>query len=358
MRWREGLAKRCLERERAVACASRFSRLGAGTQNFREMMTMRRYVQAACVVSALAFATLAHADDAAMAEAQARFNEGLQLADNAKFEEARLKFLQAFAVLKAPAVLFNLASTEQKTGHDVEAIEHYRAFLKGSTNDTRITDAMRDKAKQNIAALLPKVGQVDIDAPDGAKLSVDGKPLEEWPKDPVPVTPGKHTIEAAFSGKVKSVTVDAPLGQVVKAKLDFDNATDGTYAPPETGSGGGWSTARIVTVSGLAAVAVTGGVLSLIFRSNAQDNVDEAKTRLQGGSCIGVTSTDCTIARQLKDDRDSNVTLSTVSLVGGAVFAAGAVAAAVFWPTSSERSARVVPVTAPGYGGFSLVGRF
>ena len=219
-------------------------------------MTMRRYVQAACVVSALAFATLAHADDAAMAEAQARFNEGLHLADSAKFEEARLKFLQAFAVLKAPAVLFNLASTEQKTGHDVEAIEHYRAFLKSGANDTRITDAMRDKARQNIADLLKKVGQVEIDAPDGAKISVDGKPLEEPPKAPVPVTPGKHTIEAAFSGKIKSVTVDAPLGQVVKAKIDFDSGPDGTYAPPETGEGG-LSTATIVTVSGLAAVAAS-----------------------------------------------------------------------------------------------------
>ena len=320
---------------------------------------MRRYVQVACVLSALAFATLAHADDAAMAEAQARFKEGLELADNAKFEEARLKFLQAFAVLKAPAVLFNLASTEQKTGHDVEAIEHYRAFLKPSTNDTRITDAMRDRARQNVAELLKKVGQVEIDAPDGAKISVDGKPLEETPKEPVPVTPGKHKVEAAFSGKVKSVTVECQVGEVAKAKLDFDSGSDTTYAPPAGGEGvTGWSTARIVTVGGLAAVAITGGVLSLVFHGNAQDNVDESKALLQGGSCIGVTNTACTRAGQLKDDRDTNVTASTISLVGGAAFAVGAVAAAVFWPTSSERSARVVPTATPGYGGVTFIGRF
>jgi hypothetical protein len=321
-------------------------------------MTMRRIVQAACVVSLLAFATLAHADDAAMAEAQARFKEGLELADTAKFEEARLKFLQAFAVLKAPAVLFNLASTEQKTGHDVDAIEHYRAFLKSSANDTRIIDAMRDRAKQNIAELLKKVGQVDIDAPDGSKITVDGKPLEESPKEPVPVTLGKHKIEAAFNGRLKSIQVDCPQGQIAKAKIEFDNVTDGSYAPPEGSSGGSWSTARIVTVSGLAAVAITGGVLSFVFHNNAQGNVDESKALLQGRSCVGVTSADCTTARQLKDDRDSNVTLSTISLVGGAAFAAGAVAAAVFWPTSSERAARVVPAAAPGYGGLSFVGRF
>ena len=321
-------------------------------------MTMRRYVQVACVLSALAFARLAHADDAAMAEAQARFKEGLELADNAKFEEARLKFLQAFAVLKAPAVLFNLASTEQKTGHDVEAIEHYRAFLKTSINDTRITDAMRDKAKQNIDDLLKKVGQVEIDAPDGTKVTVDGKPVEDATTEPVPVAPGKHKIEAAFSGKIKSITLDCPLGQVTKAKIEFDSGPDNTYAPPEGSRGAGWSAGRIVTVSGLAAVAITGGVLSLVFRGNAQDNVDESKARLQGRSCIGISSEDCTIARQLKDDRDTNVMLSTVSLVGGAVFAAGAVTAAVFWPKGSERSARLVPTATPSYGGVTLIGRF
>lgn len=318
---------------------------------------MRRYVQAACVVTALAFATLAHADDAAMAEAQARFKEGLELADNAKFDEARLKFLQAFAVLKAPAVLFNLASSEQKTGHDVDAIEHYRAFLTSSANDTRITDAMRDKARDNIAALLTKVGQIDVDAPDGAKISVDDKPLEGTPKEPVPVPPGKHKVEAALGGKVKSVSIECIVGQVTRATIVFDAAADDTYPPPRGGETG-WSTARIVTVSALAAGAITGGVLSLVFRSNAQDNLDEAKSRLQGGSCIGVTNEDCNVARQLKDDRDTNVTMSTISLVGGGVFAAGAVAAAIFWPASSERSARVVPVTAPGYGGMSFVGRF
>jgi hypothetical protein len=114
-----------------------------------------------------------------------------------------------------------------------------------------------------------------------------------------------------------------------------------------------------VTVGALAAVAVTGGVLSFVFHGNAQDDVDEAKTKLQGRSCVGVSSADCTSASQLKDDRDSKVTLSTVSLVGGVAFGVGAIAAAVFWPKSAEGSAaRVVPVGAPGYGGLSVVGGF
>ena len=323
-------------------------------------MTMRRYVQAACVVSALAFATLAHADDAAMAEAQARFNEGLQLADNAKFEEARLKFLQAFAVLKAPAVLFNLASTEQKTGHDVEAIEHYRAFLKGSLNDTRITDAMRDKAKQNIAALLAKVGQVDIDAPDGAKISVDGKPLEEWPKDPVPVPPGKHTIEAAFSGKVKSVTVDAPLGQVVKAKLDFDNATDGTYAPPETG-GGERTTAGWVVPITLGVLGVGSVVMGGVFASASQSSKDDAETLRRGtpGLCAPPGGQACNDYDAKRSDAESQATLGYAGYIAGGALLAGAIATFVFWPKSGKSSTAshgmiFTPQVGPRVAGASL----
>ncbi len=321
---------------------------------------MRRYVQAACVATALAFTTLGRADDAATNEAQARFKEGLELADASKFDAARLKFLQAFAVLKAPSVLFNLAATEQKTGHDVEAVEHYREFVKSSANDAHITDAMREKAKRNIADLLKKVAQIDIDAPDGAKISVDGKPLDDARKEPIAVAAGRHRVEAALGGRIKSVTVESEIGQVAKAKIDLDDGerVADTTPPPETKPARTWSTGRIVTVSALAAGAVAGGVLSIVFHGNAQDKVDQAKGLLHGSGCVGSTSPACTTARHLKDDRDSAVTMSTVSLVGGGVLAAGAVATAAFWPTHAERSARVVPLAAPGYAGVGFVGGF
>ncbi|AKU99342.1 hypothetical protein AKJ09_06006 [Labilithrix luteola] len=320
---------------------------------------MRRHVFLATFLLAFGLPTFAHAEDAAMAEAQARFSEGLELADKYKYEEARLKFLQAASVLKAPSVLFNLARTEQATGHDVEAIEHYRQFIVGSANDTRINDAMREKAKQNITDLLRKVGQIDVDAPIGSKLSLDGKPLDETPKEPLPVTPGRHEVSATFEGRVKSVTVDAPLGTVVPVKLVFDNTP--TTDPPHTeGSKTSWPTARIVTVSALAAGAVAGGIMAVVFQGKAQGNVDDARDLLHGASCVGVTSAACSTARSLKDDRDSNLTIATVSAIAGGVFAAGAIATVFFWPKSSKEkdSARLVPSVAPGYGGASFVGRF
>ncbi|MCL2779720.1 MAG: hypothetical protein FWD73_17145, partial [Polyangiaceae bacterium] len=149
---------------------------------------MQRIFLTTCLVGSLAAASVtvshvARADDVAKTEAESRFTEGLDLADQSKYEQARVKFLQAATVLQTPSVMFNLARSEQMTGHDVEAIEHYRAFFKSSKFDSRITDKKREKAKEYIADLLTKVGQVEIDAPDGARISVNGKVLDEMPSE-------------------------------------------------------------------------------------------------------------------------------------------------------------------------------
>jgi len=319
---------------------------------------MRRYLQAGCFLCALALATQAHADDARSAEALARFNEGLALADSGKLEEARLKFLQSISVFKAASTFYNLASVEVKLGHELDAIEHYRAFLQAAETDPRITDQQRERAKRAIEDLLEKVGQIDIRAPQGATLSIDGKSLPSIPTEPVPVLPGRHTVVASWNGAARTVVVEPHAGDVAKANFESSDAASFT-PPPAEGERSSWSTTRIVTVSTLAAVAITGGVLSLVFRSNAQDNVDDAKARLQGRSCVGITGPNCDAARALMDERDTNMTLSTISLIGGAAFLAGAVVTAVYWPRSTERTgARLVPVGSVGYGGVTVVGRF
>ena len=148
-------------------------------------------------------------------------------------------------------------------------------------------------------------------------------------------------------------------GGITKAKIEFEVGGPVTEPPHEPGGKSGWSTGRIVTVSALSAGAIAGGVLAIVFHGAAQNNVDEAKGLLNGGSCIGVTNEQCTRAASLKDDRDSNVTLTTVSLIAGGTLAVGAVAAAVLWPKGSkEAAARFTPMVAPGYGGASFGGTF
>jgi hypothetical protein len=82
---------------------------------------MKRLLVPAVFAASLVFATGAHAQqppqqDAATRDAMARFNEGLALHDQGKDEDARTKFLQAYAIVKRPSILFNLARSEQLSG--------------------------------------------------------------------------------------------------------------------------------------------------------------------------------------------------------------------------------------------------
>ena len=158
------------------------------------------------------------AQDSATAEARARFDEGIKLVEAGDHESARLKFNQAWALLKSPAILFNLARSEQLSNHPVEALEHYRQFAK-TPPDPKVTDVQRQRAAENITELAKKVGQIEIEAPAGARITVDGRAIDAGNTDPVPVTPGKHVVEAIFDGKVKSVTVECTAGTITKAKL-------------------------------------------------------------------------------------------------------------------------------------------
>src|SRR5688572_7661094 len=87
---RDSTAKRC---PRTGTCGS-LAALGRlePPRRRRHLATMRRYFTLGLVLSALTLGRAASADDAATTEAQARFKEGLEYADAARFEEARLKF--------------------------------------------------------------------------------------------------------------------------------------------------------------------------------------------------------------------------------------------------------------------------
>jgi hypothetical protein len=307
-------------------------------------MSLRRYLRSACIVSALTLAGLARADDAALAEGQPRFKEGLELAAASNFEGARLKFLQALAVLKTPAVFFNLALTEQKTGHDVEAVEHYRAFLDKSDSDARITDAMRERAHGNIAELEKRLLRIEVDAPYEAKISIDGKPVDRPMKQPIVVAPGKHKVEAALGGKIDGVTVEGVSGQVVKAKLDLTAGSANAVGDPSRQgerTTGGWAVPLT-----LGALGVGGLVLGGAFASASQSSQDESEAmrRASPGLCSAPSREACAAYDAKRDDARSQATLGYAGYVAGGVLIAGAVAAFLLWPKSERAtaSARII----------------
>jgi hypothetical protein len=317
-------------------------------------------------------ATSAQADDNATRDAQARFVEGIARVKKGDFEAARLSFAQAYTVLHKPDILWNLALAEEKSGHVVEALGHFRELGKdGSASEDRT------KAKKHVEALMAQTGHIEVVAPSGTKVNVDGAEAGVAPLgDAVDVLPGKHHVVAGekatdadvTAGEVAHVSflvTEAPALPVVPA---VPAATSEPVPPPpprEARVQGGEtsdSTGRAITVIAIGTLAVTGGVLGVAFGLGSQNNANTA-AQLRGNDPSACTTSSESRCAQLKDAVDAenrDHTLSTVSYVTGAALVAGAVATWWMWPRHAQApaAASVVPTLGPTGCGVGLAGLF
>lgn len=324
----------------------------------------------------LVAAAPARADDVTTKEAQARFEEGLGRVKDGDFEGARVSFAQAYAVLKKPDILWNLALAEQKSGHPVEAIGHFKQLQ----HDAR-TDADRVNAAKHVTDLLIETGHIEVAAAAGAQVTVDGNVVGVAPlADQVDVAAGKHHVEAASAQGKKVADVDAALGQVVHVSfLEAAPTVEGKVQPPQpaatdaqptspmpaetTASAPFWSP-RTITVVAIGGAAVLTGVMGLGFGIASSNDASSAATlRQQNPSCAGFTTPGCQkLQSTAQAQHDEHVTSEVMWVVSG-VLAAGAVATWFLWPKPSSRGGvsagvHVVPVASAGGGGLVAVGRF
>jgi len=336
---------------------------------------------------AIASPSLARADDPkSVQDAQARFDEGVTRAKQHDFEGARLAFTQAYAVLKKYDILFNLALSEEKSGHPLDALAHFKQLARDSqaSADDRVT------SHKHVTELAAHTGHIDVAAPPGAGIVVDGTtnvgttPLAE----PLDVQPGAHKVEARARDRSYTVTVNATAGDVVKANfLDLipadaampasaatsaptsDAATTPAPQPPrdtatpETTHGSFW-TPRTITVVALGGAAVVGLGAGIVFGAKAHSDSSHADTlRATIGSegCANSANPNCAQLASSVSSAHSESTASTVFYVAGGVLAAGAIATWFLWPkvTSGDgASAVVVPAVGRDGAGVSVLGRF
>jgi len=169
------------------------------------------------------------ADDATTSMARARFKEGVEFYDKGDFEQARVSFLQAYALKKHPAVLLNLAWSCVKSGHALEAEKYFKQFL---SEGKEITDKQRADANDGLTQSHAKLGRIEIAAPAGTEVTVDGEKVGTTPlADPIAVEAGAHTVK--FKGPdggtdTQSVTVLGGEKQTAK----FGKAGGGTATTP------------------------------------------------------------------------------------------------------------------------------
>jgi hypothetical protein len=327
-------------------------------------------------------------DDPAVRDAQARFEEGLERVKAGDYEGARVSFAQAYAALKRPAILWNLALAEEKTGHLVEALSHFKRVER----DKSATASDRDEAQRHAAALTGRTGHVDVQAPPGATFHVDGDATENVTPlaEPVDVTPGHHMVDVHLGAALRSLAFDAPAGQVVRVTLSSSDLAVVAGAPPvaptsapsavPAGAEGPAppalesppvgspqvSTARVVTVTALGGLAVVSAGLGVFLALKSQDDDKTAggyRMRLGPGHsyCVGTagSSVDCSGLNHAVHSQDVEALWSNVLYVTAGVLAAGAVVTWFVWPKSKHtEGAWIAPIVGPGTYGLSLGAHF
>jgi hypothetical protein len=361
---------------------------------------MRRAVRLALLtvastltVGSSVFAPLAHAaDEGAERDAQARFEEGLGRAKAGDFDAARISFTQAYAVLRRPRILWNLALSEEKTGHVLDALAHFKSVARDPSAD----EVDRSGAQTHVASLDGQTGHIEVRAPAGAPVTVDSGPVIGTAPlaDVLDVAPGRHVVQARLAQGPSVLVVEPATGEVVVASFlpaAPESASPSTTATPSpaaspgagTGKSAGPGTTtkagpgtlgdsnahpsdapRIIVVSvagGLAAAAVAFGVYFGATSKNDANTANGLVAELgNSSSCSAPTGPQVATCSQLADARSSenrNSGLSTGMYVAAAALAVGGVITWFVWPKNDAAhggAARVSPVLGPGLAGLSV----
>jgi hypothetical protein len=319
---------------------------------------MRR-VRWGIVVGALAATTPARADDVAQRDAQVRFEEGVARVRSNNLTAALVSFQQAYAVAHNPVVVWNLALTEEKTNHALDALGHFKEYLRLTPG----TDPDRASAQIHVDGLNAATGHIDVTAPAGATIAVDGgRALGPAPLgDHVDVVPGHHDVEARFGTVVKTVGVEALAGQTTRADFSALEASVPVASPPpsvapppppvelpaqaDEGFGPSSSTAMLVTVVVIGGAAVLASGAGLAFGIASSHQANEAATLRQDvPNCAGTTSPDCQrLASDVSAQQNDHVISTAMWIVGGTL-AVGAVGTFLLWPRRHAAAAvSVVP---------------
>lgn len=342
-------------------------------------------------------------DDPVTMQARARFKEGVEFYDKAQYENARLAFLQAYALKKHPAVLLNLAQSSAKAGHPLEASKYFQQFLKESTS---ASPQQRADAESGLAEVRQKLGRIEIVAAAGTEITLDEKDrLGTAPfNEPVDVEPGAHSLRAPN----ETVRVTANAGQKVQARFGggvqpvapvpvapapapatpapapAPADTNNPPAPPpdaDTGSKEPLPMWPGYAGIGVAGAGLIGVILFAAFKADAQSKADAVASEIRdaankrGISSVGVCSSSnaaiqkdfggaCATLKQNNDKVDTNATIANVSagvMVVGGIFATAWLIAVPMVNRKRNKSAElpvITPYAGYGNGGFTLSGSF
>jgi hypothetical protein len=323
-------------------------------------MRLSLLVRLVASTSALAIAVAsldAHAapepNETSNAAAESLFQEARKLAEAKKYGEACPKFLASYKLAPSNGTLLNLADCYEKNGQIASA---WARFHEALANAQKLNRADREKtARDRADKLEPRLIRLTIVAKDrDVDVKLDGNALDSAVLGtPVPVDPGKHTVDASAKGKKPWSSTVEVSEKNRSPSLDIPALEDEPTAAPPTGDekkgrvvetpgndDGGGSNMKTIGIA-VGAVGLAGIGVGSFFGIRASEKWKEAKTHCNSSYECDQTGV------ELTDQARSSGNIATLGFIaGGALLVAGVVL--FFTAPSGKPPSRVNVGIGPG----------
>lgn len=302
-------------------------------------------------------------------EADTRYEEGVRFLKKGKFEEARVKLTQSFALDPLPNVALSLAIAEEGLGRHADALRHVKAFLAHPSADPKRVAEVQSTLYRDLWA---KTGHLRILADAGVDVTVDAEaPLRAPIRGTVDVMPGDHKVFAGTRAVgvfvVAGETKDVQIADTSSSAAPLHGSTPTPASPPGTVGAPPNQTdserapvAKYIVAGSLGLIGLVGIGTGVVLSIQGQDARSEGDALFAKPSACDLTPTlaACTKAGELASRVNDKATVSTVFYVGGAVFLLGSAATLVMWPNKKTNAAATHVRVAPGLGSLHLTGTF
>lgn len=269
-------------------------------------------------------------DETSNTAAESLFQEARKLVEAKRYGEACPKFLASHKLAPAHGTLLNLADCYEKNGQIASA---WARFHEAIALAQKLSRPDREKtARERADKLEPRLIRLTIASKDrDAEVKLDGNALDAAVLGtPVPVDPGKHSVDASAKGKKPySTTIDVSEKNR-SASLDVPALEDEpSTAPPAGGTASktgdtpgddeGGSNMKVIGIA-VGAVGLAGVGIGSFFGLRASEKWKEAKARCNTSYECDQTGVD------LADQARSSANIATLGFVaGGALLVAGVV---------------------------------
>lgn len=295
-------------------------------------------------------------------QARTHYERGVEAYQQGKYREAIDSFMKADVLVPSAALSFNIARAYEKLRDNSNAVIWYRDYLQraGYISDRRDIERRVSALEQSLRSNGLQRLSV-FSEPDGAALTLDGKPVGTIPWSGV-VPPGMHQVTLRLRGYVditQSVWVDPDAALDVRFSLSrrFIEFSPGAIAlrdaqepheprPDRVPRGGTAPSLKTwgYVAAGVGVAAVGGGVAFEILRRHSEN---EAKNDPQQVSFA-----------DKYDTMERQQTASRILFGSGAVlFATGGVLLLID-SRSGERKTTISGACMPGSCTATLRGRF